>query len=166
MQFDDVSVLDGGDGSSARQAGCCDVRLGVRGVSCGWPSRVVPFAVRSDQLTAVCFASSVSPAAMFVASHVDALRKRGDVPYCTVHIVDSFSEAAFDVCQDRGIVTTPALAFQYGGKKLTIRRPGWSDADQCECCVVSAVLVYCVSTLGTLLHACRTQMSELSRLIT
>lgn len=95
-------------------------------------------------LTILLFAAGWNPAAMFVAEALRDLRDARDLNFATVLIVDTWDEAF----EGKGwaVPVTPAITFLCKGRVLTIRRPGWSDADQCTRVCVMCLVRACVAT--------------------
>ncbi len=88
-------------------------------------------AADSNEFVVGCFTHSCSPAAMFVAKQVTALRDRGDASFASFFVMDTNTEEGAARASELGITALPAVCFWYHGRQLTVRRPGYTDASQC-----------------------------------
>lgn len=85
-------------------------------------------------LVVVSFAHAWNPGALFSALAVEQLRSGPDISFARVFIVDPdvdrvamHQHGATEGNQPLDVVATPAFAFFWKGKVMTVRRPDWDD---------------------------------------
>ena len=89
---------------------------------------------RGSTLVVVCFAHAWNPGAVFTALAMEQLRSGPDISFARAFIIDPDVDrvamheyGAKEGNQPLDVVGSPAFAFFWRGKIMTVRRPDWDD---------------------------------------
>ena len=85
-------------------------------------------------LIVACFAHAWNPGAVFTALAMEQLRSGSDISFAQAFIIDPdvdrvamHEHGAKEGNQPLDVVASPAFAFFWQGKIMTVRRPDWDD---------------------------------------